>query len=121
MLVLDEWVTKGKFQYKLLGEDKNKRGEVKTRYVSIKYKVERKGMSLDNINNIYKSMHDKYGTENIQITGQNMDGVHKTLKSFNHFGDDIKYLDDEYFDGLPEKIRKGLQGRYYSVDFTYHL
>lgn len=105
----------------VIDEIKNKKGQVKIRTVRITNKQSRKGLTFDSINTIYGHLRMKYGSENITITAKYMDDTHTTLKNSKYLGDNLKYVDDEYFDGKPTKIKNKLQGRYYSIDVTYNL
>lgn len=106
----------------LLNEIKNKHGQVKIRTVRITNKNDpRDGLNFDSINTLYRQLSNKYGSSNITIIAMQMDNTFTTLKSSKYLGSDLKYMDDEYFDGKPTKIRKKLQGTYYSIDVTYNI
>jgi DnaJ-class molecular chaperone len=104
----------------VLAEHKNKRGELLSCTIQFTAKKARKGVAFETINEFYETLisEEKIKPCDIFITAKNMDGGFKTLKSFNYFGDSIKYADEDYFSNLPQDIRDGIMGRYYSFEVT---
>lgn len=114
----------GKFAITEIGTTKNKRGEIKTKQVVITNRIPRKGMTFNTINSLYKELSEKYGSSGMTITGKCMDDHHKTLKHADHYGTNLKYFTDEYFDNKPHiasNVKDRLQGHYYSIEVTYNL
>ena len=118
--------------YKILEETKNKRGEIQTRVTRLTNgKDEKEGLSFEDINIIYKLLLKKYKPQDIVMIGKHMnngfdtiiDGkrkTHSTLKSSKYNGEDLKHMDDEYFDSAPKKgvmsHKDRLRANYYSID-----
>jgi len=112
-----------------LGEIKNKKGKILQKTFQITNKISKKGIEFDVINDLYKELLKKYRPKQLLITGKMMQGnfktiadghdenPYKTLKSYNHTMDDLKYADDEYFANIPQEIKNKL-GKYYSVQIT---
>lgn len=116
----------------VLKNNKNKKGEIKTKIVRVTNKVPRKGLDFNSINTLYKELLNKYKPENILIVGKPMDGGfvtildngkerNMTLKNSKHLGSDLRYAEEDYYSSLPKDKKDELHGKFYSVDITISM
>lgn len=99
----------------------NARNETKVKNYNLSSNNSR-GVTLENINKIYKELIKEYDVADIRIIAKPMTGGFVTLKSNRHSGDDLKYLDEDYFDDRhSEEVRNKLLGRYYEINFHVNV
>ena len=97
-------INNGKFK-RSLKETKNARGNVIFKTMQLIPEESKKAnetnmISNDNVNKIYKQMLEKNDAKHILIRAMCIDGI-KTLKSFDHEGEDIKYCMEDYYNSMP--------------------
>ena len=90
-------------------EIKNKKGVIIEKKMSLIPKKSKKKdvintISLDEVNKIYKEMIKKVDRSNILIRAMCIDGI-KTLKSYDHEGDDLRYAMEDYYNSLPVEVQ----------------
>lgn len=107
---------------KTLSELRNKKNKLLSKVVRITNKKNSKdGLTFNDINALYNELLNKYKPEDIQIIGRTFDNRYATLKSKYYVGDDLKYDDENYFEGKAKEIKDKLTGSYYSIDIEIKL
>jgi len=98
-------------------EKRNKRGELQFKVVRVTNKNEKKGVKFDTTNEFYKELLNKYEASAITIRGMPLDGGFVdmngkerpvTLKNKNYYGEDLQYMDEDYYSSLPRDKRDKL-------------
>lgn len=86
--------------------NKNKRGKEIEKVMELTPKTRNGKITLEEVNNLYKSIQEKTETDNIMIKAMTVDG-YKTLKSFDYNETDLIHTLDDYYNSLPkDKIEK---------------
>ena len=106
------------FTMKVLKPKKNMYGEILQQSVIIKNTNKSDGVWFDVINDIYKTFIKKYPPVDMLVVGKPLDGGFKTLKEYGSSVDNLKYAEENYFDGAPIEVADKLKGKYYSVKIT---
>ena len=107
---------------KVLKENKNDTGELRTKVVEITNSENPKeGLAFDTINDLYQELLTKYKAGSITITAKPMDGNFVTLKARRYLESNLKHADEEYYSSLPAEVKDKLQGHYYSVIVTIQI
>lgn len=100
----------------------NNKGQQLYKFVNI-YNPKKNGtISFDDINELYHQLLQKYAAKDIMLMAQSLDNSWSTLKSYGYTGDNLKHMDESYYDSIEKKAhRERLLGEYYVVKLEIKL
>ena len=88
----------------ITNEVKNIKGKVLEKRLRLNPKKKNDKISLQETNKLYKKLLKSINPKNILIRCMAIDGI-KTLKSYDHEGEDLLSCMEEYYSSMPKEVQ----------------